>query len=126
MNSSAPKPKSKKRAREIDMFGLMDALESSVALPKEVPFELKYSDSSSEDSDDDYIESVNIEPEFIRPTIKKRNTQETDKTSHGQTFPTINRRYRNPDRRRIDAPKRIARYYSPKNDVKMDTYGVEY
>lgn len=137
MNVSAPKfkfdqkPKSKKRARSMDMAELVEALEASVAQPTRIPNEDDEieSDYEYDDDDDNYYDYTPIDQEYERQVSKKRDTRVVEeslvKPSRVLPVPNI-RRYKKTDKRRIDARKRLARFYASAEDVEMSADGLNY
>lgn len=125
------KNKTTKRVRSLNMAELMEALESSVALPTRIPNKDNECESDYESGDDadNYYYRTSIDQDFQddqvcyqqeseRKCCKKRDVRvvvDMDVPDQELPIPTM-RRYTKPDKRRINVKRRIARFY-PKNMI---------
>lgn len=134
MNVSAPKfdqkNKPQKRARSMNMAELVEALEASVALPTRIRNEDDEveSDYESGDDADNYYYRTPINQECEREVGKRRDVRVVEdlvEPSRESPIPNM-RRYKKPDKRRIDAKRRIARFYASTNDVEMSADSLDY
>lgn len=142
MNVSAPKfdqkNKPQKRARSMNMAELVEALEASVALPTRIrnkDDEVESDYESGDDADNYYYRTpINQDDqechqqECEREVCKRRYTRVVEdlvEPRRESPIPTM-RRYKKPDKRRINAKRRIARFYPSTNDVEMSADSLDY